>query len=251
MKTMRNLHTAAFLAMSSTMIHHAGHGHAHSENTAGTNAHTPAAPEVVAPVELVAVPEVVAKTAEQIAAETAALKAAAKAETDRLKAVAKGEKEAAAKTAKDAKAKASADAKLAKETAVADAKAAKELAAKTAAETKAAAVVVKPVKVAQPQQHGVTRPRADGACGQVWALADAISKRLGQPVPIAQLSKETAAAGLNDATTRTQYARWKTFNGVFGAVPKIAEAVAPAPVAPAATVAETAPVEVEAEVAAV
>ena len=170
------------------------------------------------------------KNAEQIAAEKAqaaadaaqaklaakaaadAAKAAAKAEADAKKAAAKAEKDAAALAAKQAKEAAAA----AKAKEKADAAAA-QAAAKT--------------KVVLPQQHGVTRPRPDGACGKVWALADSESARLQQPVTIAILIKATAAAGLNDATTRTQYARWKTFNGLFGPVPKPAEE---APAAPAA-----------------
>jgi hypothetical protein len=174
------------------------------------------------------------KTPEQIAADVAAAKAEAKAKADAAKAEAKAKADAA-----KAEAKAKADA------AKAELKAKKEAEAKAAADAKAAAAAKKAeekaaaaakaaetkVKVTQPQQNGVTRPKPDGACGKVWALADSESARLGQPVPISVLSKATTAAGLNDATTRTQYARWKTFNGLFGAVPKLPEA---APAAPAA-----------------
>lgn len=172
-----------------------------------------------------------AQTPEQIAAAAQAIadqKAAAKAEADAKKAAAKKEveeKKAAAKADADAK---KAAAKAEKEAAAAAVKAEKEAKAKAAAEAKAAQAEI---KVQQPQNNGVTRPRPDGACGKVWALADQISQRIGQPVPISMLAVETKAAGLNDATTRTQYARWKTFNGVFGAVAKPAEAPAAAPVA--------------------
>ncbi len=166
-----------------------------------------------------------APTQEQIDAKLAADKvAAAAAVTAQKEATAakvKAEKEAAKKLADEAKAKVKAE----KEAATAKAKADKEAAAKLAAEEKAKNAETK-VKVAQPSQNGVTRPRPEGACGKVWALADSISARIGQPVTIAMLSKETSAAGLNDATTRTQYARWKTFNGVFGAAPKYEEPVA-------------------------
>ena len=102
--------------------------------------------------------------------------------------------------------------------------AAKAEAASKAAELKAVAKV----KVIQPQFNGVTRPRADGKCGRVWAIADSLSAGMGGPVPISLLQPACTEAGLNDATTRTQYARWKLFNGVFGVVAKpVAAVVAP------------------------
>lgn len=149
---------------------------------------------------------------------------------------AKAAKKAAAEAAKAAKDAAKQVEKAAKEAAKAQAKAEKDALKETAkllkAEAKAAKAAEaagKKVKVSQPQQNGVTRPKAEGACGKVWAIADSISQRIGEPVSIAMLQKETSQAGLNDATTRTQYARWKQYNGVIGRVPtpaQPAEAVA-------------------------
>jgi hypothetical protein len=185
----------------------------------------------------------VAKSPEQIAAEAkhaadakahaaavkkeAAAKATAekKAAAEKTAAEVKAKKEAAAKELADAKAKAAAEVAGKKE-AEAKAKAeAKAAAAALAAEKKAAAAEKK-VKVVQPSKNGITRPRPDGACGKVWAFADAESAKIQAPVAISVLMPVCQAAGLNDATTRTQYARWKTYNGVFGAVAK--------PAAPAA-----------------
>lgn len=175
------------------------------------------------------------KTEKVVDEAAVAAKAAAKAEADAAKAAAKAAKEAAAAEAKAAKQAAAEQAKAAKQEAAAAAKAEKEAAAAAKAEEKAKAAAAKAAakaeaaaakqKVVMPTQYGVTRPRPDGSCGQVWAIADAMSAELGQPVPISLLLPKCAAAELNDATTRTQYARWKTFNGVFGAVPKIAVAV--------------------------
>jgi flagellar biosynthesis GTPase FlhF len=170
---------------------------------------------------------VVEKTAEQVEAEKNAAAdqaAAAKAEAKALKDAEKARVAAEKKAAKE-----KADAARAEEKAKTDAekkrvKAEKERLAKEAAEKKAAEAAAKQeakTKVVQPSQNGITRPRPEGECGKVWALADSESARLSQPVPIAELMKATRAAGLNDATTRTQYARWKTFNGVFGTVPKL------------------------------
>lgn len=139
-----------------------------------------------------------------------AAKAEAKAKADAMKADAKAKKDAEKQAADEAKAKA-----------LADKAAAKAAAAAANAETK--------VKVEMPSQYGVTRPKPDGACGKVWALADQLSGALQRPVSISELITETAKAGLNDATTRTQYARWKTFNGIFGVVAKpVAAAETPA-----------------------
>ncbi len=176
------------------------------------------------------------QTAEQI--EAARVAAEAKATADAAKAAVKAAKEEAKKVADAAKAEAKAkadaakaEAKAAKDAAAASAKEAKEAAAAQAAAdkaAKAAQAAETKAKVVMPSQNGVTRPKADGACGKVWALADSTSQRLQRAVSISELITETTAAGLNDATTRTQYARWKTFNGIFGAVPKPAPVAVPA-----------------------
>ena len=196
--------------------------------------------------------QVVAQTPEQIAAEAARVAAEKAAAADAAKKAkveakakadaAKAEAKAAADLAKsEAKAKADAakaEAKAKKDTEIAAAKKAKEdaAAAKAAEKAKQAAEAgATKVRVVQPSQNGVTRPRPDGECGKVWALADTISARIGQPTPISMLLAEATPAGLNEATTKTQYARWKTFNGVFGQVPKpaVAPVVAAEPVAAA------------------
>lgn len=171
------------------------------------------------------------KTPEQLATEEANAKAAAAL-------AAKAEKDAAAKLAKEAKAAAAKVAKEAKEAAAAKAKsdkaaadlAAKEakIAAKAAADAEKAAAAAAKKAVKQPQQNGVTRPRPDGACGKVWAIADEQSAIKKSAVAISELIPHTQAAGLNDATTRTQYARWKTFHGVFAPVAKPVTVAAPA-----------------------
>jgi membrane protein involved in colicin uptake len=171
------------------------------------------------------------KTPEQLAADEATAKAAAvvaaKAEKDAAAKLAKEAKAAAAKVAKDAKDAAAAQAKADKAAADLAAKEAKA-AAKAAADAEKAAAAEAKKAVKQPQQNGVTRPRPDGACGKVWAIADAQSAAKKGPVAIAELIPHTQAAGLNDATTRTQYARWKTFNGVFAPVAKPVVVAAPA-----------------------
>lgn len=170
------------------------------------------------------------KSAEQIAAEAEQAKAAKKAAAEEAKAA----KVKAAAEAKEAKAAAAADAKVKKEAAAVAAKAEKDAAAATkakakadAAAVKAAAAGVSAVKVVMPSQHGITRPKDGTKTANVWAIADSLSAAKGAPIAISELGPECAKAGLNDATTRTQYARWKTFNGVFGPVAKAVVPVEP------------------------
>jgi membrane protein involved in colicin uptake len=173
-----------------------------------------------------------AKSEEQIAQEKAEAAAAKKAAQEQAKA----EKAEAAAKAKAAKAEATEAAKKAKAEAAEKAKAekeaanaAKEAAKKEAAEKKAAekaAKAAEKTKVVMVSQNGVTRPKAGTKTGQVWDLADKLSAEKGAPVAISELMPVASAAGLNDATVRTQYARWKEFFGVYG---KVAKAAAPAP----------------------
>lgn len=71
---------------------------------------------------------------------------------------------------------------------------------------------------AMPKQNGITRPRPDTACGNAWALMDQLSAKLAQPVPISILLQAAEQKGLNYDTVKTQYARWKKFNGIEGRV---------------------------------
>jgi hypothetical protein len=132
----------------------------------------------------------------------------------------------AAKTADDKAAKAVTKAEVA-------AKAEAEKLAK--AQEKAAAAA--PTTPKQPEQNGITRPKADSQTGKAWAIFDEISAKNKQPASIGEALPVASAAGINEATTRTQYARWRKFNGVSGRVeaPKAPEQAAPpAPPAPPA-----------------
>jgi hypothetical protein len=168
-------------------------------------------------------------SAEQIAEQKAAAKAAA----DAARAEAKAKKEQAAAEAKAARDAAKAEAKAKADQVKAEKKAADEAAKKARAEErakkaaeKAAEAGVKKEKVVMPSQNGITRPKPETKCARIWQLADEISTELKQPTPISYLEKRAKEEGFNEATIRTQYARWKTFNGVFGPVAK--PAVAPA-----------------------
>lgn len=71
------------------------------------------------------------------------------------------------------------------------------------------------------QMNGVTRPSAETTCGKVWATADAISAATHAVCPIAALKEHPDMAGVNDHTIKTQYAKWRAFNGVSGRLPRI------------------------------
>lgn len=79
----------------------------------------------------------------------------------------------------------------------------------------------KPGKESKPRaekivQHGVSRPAPGTACARVWDAADEITAKVAGPAPIALL--KAALHGMNDHTIKTQYARWRTFNGITGRV---------------------------------
>ena len=76
----------------------------------------------------------------------------------------------------------------------------------------------------------MTQPKEGTKTRLVWDLADQLSKAKGAPVAIGELAPVASAAphNLNDATIRTQYARWKGFHGVYGSVAKAAAPEAPA-----------------------
>ena len=45
-----------------------------------------------------------------------------------------------------------------------------------------------------------------------------MSAKMGAPVPVAYALQAAESKGLNKDTAKTQYARWKTFNGITGRV---------------------------------
>ena len=173
-------------------------------------------------------------TADQIAAAAEAAEAAKKA----------ADENAAAQAAKDKKA---ADAKAAKEAKEAAKEAKKVQREADAAAKKAAKEAEKAAKEAskQPEQNGVRRPKPNTKTGTVWDMADRMSLERQAPVAIGDLHPVLKAMGLNDHTIRTQYAHWRTFNGVSGRIEKVAT---PMPAAATATEA-TAPVAADAQAA--
>lgn len=78
-------------------------------------------------------------------------------------------------------------------------------------------------------KNGITRPHQNTTCGKIWGAADAVSAAQGgAPATIAQLKVHTAVALVNDHTLKTQYARWRKYNGVTGRVAAPVAAAQPA-----------------------
>lgn len=133
-----------------------------------------------------------------------------------------------AETAEQVAAKQAAAEKKAAEKAAAKAKKAEESAAKKAAK-QAEKEAAKQQKAADkeasklPEQNGIRRPKANTITGGLWATYDSLSSAKGEPVSIGEALK--AAGSVNEATIRTQYARWRKFHGIVGRVeaPKPAE----------------------------
>jgi hypothetical protein len=82
-------------------------------------------------------------------------------------------------------------------------------------------VKVKAPKADKKVQNDVTRPADNTACGKIWATADAISLSTHGICPIAALKEHADMKGVNDHTIKTQYAKWRKYNGVVGRLPKL------------------------------
>jgi hypothetical protein len=71
-------------------------------------------------------------------------------------------------------------------------------------------------KTAKVQQNDITRPAAGTLCGLIWATCDELTATHGSPAQIAQLKASESVKQVNDHTVKTQYARWRKFNGIVG-----------------------------------
>lgn len=64
-------------------------------------------------------------------------------------------------------------------------------------------------------QNGITRPTLDSICGLIWSICDNVSTDTS-PAQISIVRADVALKLINDHTIKTQYARWRKFNGVTG-----------------------------------
>lgn len=82
-------------------------------------------------------------------------------------------------------------------------------------------VKVKPAKADKLVRNGITHPAAGTLCAKVWDAADEISKKTHTIAAAAAVREHPLTAGINEATIKTQYARWRQFHGVTGRLPKL------------------------------
>lgn len=166
-----------------------------------------------------------AKTPEEIQAEKdaklaqkeadKALKAQQAEEAKAQKLAEREAKKAEKEAEKEAKAKAKAEADAEKEALQAQKIAEKEAKEKAKEDAKAAKLAEKEAS-RMPEQNGVRRPKPDTLCGQAWAIFDEQSAATGEPATIGASLEVARTKELNEANVRTEYARWRKFNGVSG-----------------------------------
>lgn len=107
----------------------------------------------------------------------------------------------------------------------AQAKLAKEMGVELEPEVEVPVVVPKNAKL---QRNNVTRPADNTKTGLVWRTADAISAaQNGNPATIAQMKEHKDMKEMNDFTLKTQYARWRSYNGIKGRAAAPAARVTP------------------------
>ena len=75
----------------------------------------------------------------------------------------------------------------------------------------------KSVEQNRPEQNGLKRPSAGSTCAIIWDTCDRITNETGHVCTSAELFN--ALQGYNECTLRTQYARWRQFNGITGRLP--------------------------------
>lgn len=147
--------------------------------------------------------------AEKAAAAKAALQAAREAAAQAAKAANEAAAEAAATAAKAAIEIAAANAKRICELAKAGSDADRGEIAALAAEIVAANRKRQP---SSGNSGAVNRPKAESLCGQLWAVYDAMLA--DGTLNAKAVTAYAEANGVNMHTAKTQYARFKTFNGL-------------------------------------
>lgn len=88
---------------------------------------------------------------------------------------------------------------------------------KVEAPKKQAEKTCKSVEQNRPEQNGLKRPSAGSTCAIIWDTCDRITNETEHTCTSAELFN--ALQGYNECTLRTQYARWRQFNGITGRLP--------------------------------
>lgn len=86
-----------------------------------------------------------------------------------------------------------------------------------AAPKKEAEKTGKTIEPNRAEQNGLKRPSKGSTCAIIWDTCDRITSEKGSTCTSAELFN--ALQGYNDCTLRTQYARWRQFNGITGRLP--------------------------------
>lgn len=107
----------------------------------------------------------------------------------------------------------------------------------------AAPAAEKAPKAEKIQANGVTRPADGTKTGRVWAIADELSRAAGKPIARDKVMEKAKAESINEATTATQYGKWRVFNGLKGVSTSEPKPPKPAKVKGAAAGAEAPQVE--------
>lgn len=75
----------------------------------------------------------------------------------------------------------------------------------------------KTIEPNRPEQNGLKRPSKGSTCCIIWDTCDKITEQKTSTCTSAELFN--ALQGYNECTLRTQYARWRQFNGITGRLP--------------------------------
>lgn len=86
-----------------------------------------------------------------------------------------------------------------------------------AAPKKEAEKTGKTIEPNRAEQNGLKRPSKGSTCCIIWDTCDQITSEKAATCTSADLFN--ALQGYNDCTLRTQYARWRQFNGITGRLP--------------------------------
>lgn len=77
-------------------------------------------------------------------------------------------------------------------------------------------------RISKTQQNGITRPNATSLCGQIWQICDELTRDCGEIATVKMLKQQPELQDVNDHTIKTQYARWRKFNGITGRISNLA-----------------------------
>lgn len=72
------------------------------------------------------------------------------------------------------------------------------------------------------QKNGITRPASGTTTGAIWDVADEITLSQKRPATVAEVKAHTKLLQTNMHTIKTQYARWRGYNGVRGRIDAVA-----------------------------